>query len=112
MRRPDRVGFGERRHLPGHLAGHPEHLPAGGQQAQPRGGLEKLIGEFPGRGRHVLAVVQDQQPIQVGRVPVERFGRRIYITLGGPVMPLVIYLPSASARIAATAGQRQPWSGC
>ena len=73
---PDRIGLGERRHLPGHLPRHPEHLPAGGQQAEPRRGAEQAVRELRGRRRYVLAVVQDQQPVEVGRVPLEPFGQR------------------------------------
>ena len=70
------VGLGERRNLPGHLARHPEHLPARGQQPKPRRGRQQVMSKLRGRRSHMLAVVQDQQPIQSGHVLEQGLGER------------------------------------
>ena len=71
------VGLGERRNLPGHLARYPEHLPARGQQPEPRRGRQQVVSKLRGRRSHMLAVVQDQQPIQAGRVLEQGLGERV-----------------------------------
>src|SRR5207302_6310474 len=69
---PNRGVAVQRRHSPRRFTRPTEWFPARGQEVSAWTGLEERLSEVGARADHVLAVVEDEQGLEVGNVLAER----------------------------------------